>query len=364
MTRQMQELLTEDGGAQDTRQGVGLALSGGGYRAMLFHAGALRRLNETGYLPRLDFVSSVSGGSIASGVLASAWADLDFAPDGRAVNLEEKVVEPLCALASRRLDVPCVLTGLLPGRSVSGCVEAAYREHLFGERTLQDLPDRPRFVFCAANLQTASLFRFSKRYLADWRLGRVLAPRVQLATAVAASSAFPPFLSPVVLRLPGQAWDPDPAYASTMDPAMREQIFLSDGGVYDNLGLEPILKRCEKLLVSDGGGDVGHPRDVPRDWVRQLLRVTSVIDHQVRNLRKRVLVDGYENGDVTGAYWGIRTDLSRSGLADPLPFSPARARALADLPTRLSTVRGATEDLVRWGYTVSDASLRQYDAVA
>src|SRR5919112_5541361 len=58
--------------------GVALCLSGGGYRAMLFHLGTLWRLNEAGYLPKLDWVSSVSGGSITAGVLGAAWTKLDF----------------------------------------------------------------------------------------------------------------------------------------------------------------------------------------------------------------------------------------------------------------------------------------------
>lgn len=42
--------------------GTALCLSGGGYRAMLFHIGVLWRLNEIGWLPKLDRISSVSGG--------------------------------------------------------------------------------------------------------------------------------------------------------------------------------------------------------------------------------------------------------------------------------------------------------------
>ncbi len=49
---------------------VGLALSGGGFRATLFHLGSLTRLNELGWLRRLDIVTSVSGGSIIAGLLA------------------------------------------------------------------------------------------------------------------------------------------------------------------------------------------------------------------------------------------------------------------------------------------------------
>ncbi len=43
-------------------EGVALCLSGGGYRAMLFHLGAIIRLNELGGLKTLARVSSVSGG--------------------------------------------------------------------------------------------------------------------------------------------------------------------------------------------------------------------------------------------------------------------------------------------------------------
>ncbi len=361
MTRGMHELLAHDE-QQRPREGVGLAMSGGGYRAMLFHAGALRRLNELGYLPQLDFVSSVSGGSITAGVLGLAWRRLDFSGGQSAVNFDEEVLEPLLAMASRDIDRSSVLTGLLPWQRASDRVTAAYRKHLYGDATLQELPDRPRFVFCATNLQTAAVFRFSKRYAADWRLGRVLEPDLPLATAVAASSAFPPFLSPVVLKLPSRAWDSDPKYGAKVDVQLRKEVVLTDGGVYDNLGLEPIIKRCEKLLVSDGGGYVGHPRTVPSDWVRHLRRVTSVIDHQVRNLRKRMLIEGYERGDFTGAYWGIRTAVSDYGLPDPKPFPTDRAQELADLPTRLSDMRNHADDLVRWGYTVCDAAVRRYDA--
>ncbi|HEX9415372.1 MAG TPA: patatin-like phospholipase family protein, partial [Gaiellaceae bacterium] len=61
------------GDADRAEPGIALCLSGGGYRAMLFHLGALWRLNEAGYLPKLDRVSSVSGGSMTNGALALSW---------------------------------------------------------------------------------------------------------------------------------------------------------------------------------------------------------------------------------------------------------------------------------------------------
>lgn len=74
--------------------GTGLCLSGGGYRAMLFHAGVLWRLNEIGMLSKLARISSVSGGSITAGVLAHKWRNLSFEPSGVATNFEPEVIAP------------------------------------------------------------------------------------------------------------------------------------------------------------------------------------------------------------------------------------------------------------------------------
>jgi Patatin-like phospholipase len=65
---------------------LAICLSGGGYRAMLFHVGALRRLNEFGLLSVIDRVSSVSGGSITAAAAARAWPSLNFGGDGVVAN--------------------------------------------------------------------------------------------------------------------------------------------------------------------------------------------------------------------------------------------------------------------------------------
>src|SRR6188472_3517952 len=86
---------TDDG----PRDGMALCLSGGGYRAMLFHLGALWRLNEAGYLAKLNWVSSVSGGSITAGVLGAAWNKLDFSDAGVGQGFHREVVMPIRRLA-------------------------------------------------------------------------------------------------------------------------------------------------------------------------------------------------------------------------------------------------------------------------
>src|SRR5207245_10527513 len=80
------------------RPGIALCLSGGGYRAMLFHLGALWRLNELAYLPKLARISSVSGGSITAGVLGHRWNKLAFVND-IASRFNGDVVAPIRAMA-------------------------------------------------------------------------------------------------------------------------------------------------------------------------------------------------------------------------------------------------------------------------
>src|SRR3954466_10677372 len=93
--------------------GIALCLSGGGYRAMLFHVGALWRLNELGFLPRLERVSSVSGGSVAAAALGRRWGQLQFDGNGIAQGFTAEVVAPVRRLASTTIDRTSVIGGIL-----------------------------------------------------------------------------------------------------------------------------------------------------------------------------------------------------------------------------------------------------------
>src|ERR1700677_3150249 len=109
---------------QALEPGRALALSGGGFRAMLFHAGALTRLNELGLLSTVARISSVSGGSIASGYLACVWKQLGTADGaGSYAQLKKKYVEPILAFSRQKIDVGDILTGLLPWTSAADQVK-------------------------------------------------------------------------------------------------------------------------------------------------------------------------------------------------------------------------------------------------
>jgi NTE family protein len=341
--------------------GIALCLSGGGYRAMLFHLGALWRLNEAGYLPRLDRVSSVSGGSMTNGALALAWPALDFhETTGVARNFGPAFVDPLRKLAGTTIDLWAIVWGILLPGSIGDRYVGQLKKHLLGDATLQDLPDRPRFVINATNLQSAVLWRFSKPYMRDYRVGEIKAPTTALARAVAASGAFPPILSPVTLRPAAEDWTPGSGL-DLQQPPYTTKVFLADGGVYDNLGLETAWKRYKTILISDGGGHIGGQPDVKRDWVRQAVRVLGVIDSQVRALRKRQAIGGFQGGERKGTYWGIRTEIAEYGVGHALPCPPEQTLALARTPTRLKSMDAILQErLVNWGYAICDAAMRKY----
>jgi len=326
----------------------------------LFHVGSLWRLYDVGLLDKLDRISSVSGGSIAAGILGLAWNKLQFgkSPDRRL--FEEHIVSPIRRLAGETIDAAAIIGGVLLPGTISEKVQATYRKHLFGDSTLQDLPDKPRFVINATNVQSGALWRFSKPYMRDYRVGEFCEPTIQVAVAVAASSAFPPVLSPLVMELDSHKCTP----ASGMD-LQREpytsRVVLTDGGVYDNLGLETAWKRYDTILVSDAGGKMKPQEEPKEDWARHAIRVLDLIDNQVRSLRKRQLIEAYENGIRKGTYWGIRTDIADYHLADPLSCPHERTLELAETPTRLKSLSTELQErIINWGYAVCDAALRKH----
>ena len=343
------------------KPGVALCLSGGGYRAMLFHVGALWRLNELGWLKKLERVSSVSGGSITAGVLAHHWGELTFDGGDVATNFGSELVDPIRELAGRTVDIAAGLKGAFLRGSIADRVANSYDEHLFDGATLQDIPDDPpRFVFNATNLQSGVLWRFSKKYMWDYRVGKIESPRLRLAVAVAASSAFPPFLSPLTLKLDEGDYVPGTG-TDLQQSAYMQRPVLSDGGVYDNLGLETAWKRYQTILVSDGGGHFSAKSRIWTNWPLQAQRVLGVIDGQVRALRKRQVVGGLKANLREGAYWSVWSETADFGLPDPLDCPDDSTKKLAAIPTRLGKTDSLTQSrLINWGYAICDTAMRKH----
>jgi NTE family protein len=326
----------------EPEEGIALCLSGGGYRAMLFHAGAFLRLDEAGWLGRLDRVSCVSGGTIAGALLALRWDRLGFGPDGRAAALRDEVVEPLHELAGVTLQTRAVLGSVLPFTSAAQLMARSYRRRLVAGATLGDLPARPVFVFNATNLATGTRVPFVGGPLAGGSGHGAANREISVADVIAASAAFPPMLSPA-------------------RPRLLDKDALSDGGVYDNIGLDETWNHCRTVLISDGGQSLEPMRHVRTFWPTQLGRVLAVINAQVRGLRKRQAIGGFALGLRDGAYWGIRSNVEHYPVRDPLPCPVEATLDLSRVATRLAKVDPVTQRrLVNWGYAVTDAALRSH----
>ena len=337
--------------------GIGICLSGGGYRAMLFHLGAFLRLFELGLLQKASRISSVSGGSITSAKLGLEWSRLKTRDDFFA-----HVVEPIRRVAGTTIDKPAIVEGLLLPGKVADYVAAAYRKLLFGAATLQDLPEKPEFVINATNVETGTLWRMSRQKMADYKVGEIDKPTLPLASAVAASSAFPPVLSPFVLRVEPSQFSR--RYADT--DALLKDISLADGGVYDNLGLETVWKAYRNVLVSNAGAAVRPEASPASGWIAQAKRAIDIIYGQVGSLRERQLIASFKakQGDTgwrRGTYWGIGSDVSNYSFPDALPAPLDRTTELARLPTQLRPFgTDFDERLINWGYAICDTAVRRH----
>jgi NTE family protein len=251
---------------------VAISLSGGGSRAMAFHLGCLRALKRVGLLEQAAVLSCVSGGSVIGAMYVTH--DGDFATFEHSVreSLRRGFVVPtiktaltsreglralFCALGllSRKLfQVPMLpLYGLrrlaqvifgvgrheraqpeAPRRFASRTtvLRATFDRLLFEGRTLGEIKGRcPKFIATAAELRTGSAFYFSAEESGCWRFGKVNSDTIPIAEAVACSAAYPLFLPAVDRVFPFRKGD-----GSLRD----ERVTLTDGGVYDNLGLSPL----------------------------------------------------------------------------------------------------------------------------
>ncbi|MEM1276155.1 MAG: patatin-like phospholipase family protein [Pseudomonadota bacterium] len=346
---------------------VGLSMSGGGYRATLFHAGVVIRLNEWGLLPKIDRISSVSGGSITAGILATAWSKLVFNDDGIATNLKEHFTDRVIEATKLNIDVKTGFAGFVPFVSAGNFLAGTYDKRIFNHMLLRDLPEHPKFIFNATNLQTGGLFRFTRDYVADWRALYMTDHFHTVGQAVAASSAFPPVLSPVRLALNGiDKTLENPEYKPRFDnPELRTEPVLVDGGVYDNLGLESIWKHCGVLISSYSGWNYGPTAKSMTRLDKQTLAVAYTFLAASIDWRERVLYKLANNilsddlPERVSAYWTAETDIDDFDVPPGWRPDPSVFEKTRNTSTRLKGLwREEQIPVVQAGYAYADAGIR------
>lgn len=346
-------------------QRLGLALSGGGLRATLFGLGSLWRLNDLGWLPHVHNLTGVSGGALSVAALAVSWKDLEFR-DGHATNFEDRVARPLDAFSRQGLTLPFLARALAnPLQSANDALADYYAHWLYGDVTLPDLPmaiegQTPEFMIYTTSLQTGGGIAFSQSRVTSRLLGVLPAPRTRLAQVVAASSAVPPFLSPAVIHTDPARWVGGETALPDLE-LLRQRLVLADGGVYDNLGMDALLKETDVSLVSDAGAPFRVRTSPTAFWPMQMSRVNSISALQGERLRRSAFLSDLLRRRRRGAYWGVATPVDDFRLRSAMTRDNAGTRAMADVPTARQLPRLATRrQLVNWGYCLADAAIRRY----
>jgi NTE family protein len=144
---------------------------------------------------------------------------------------------------------------------------------------------------------------FEKTGVGDDAVGYIQpTPDWPLATAVAASSCFPPAFGPLTLDISHEPLTPG-TYLPQAGQDLRQAIHLTDGGVVDNLGIEKVWTHAGTLLVSDGGSTFQYAWN--NNLLGRLQRYMAIADNQGTIVRKRWILSNFVNGTMRGAYWGI-----------------------------------------------------------
>ena len=371
---------------QQPKPGYALVLSGGGVRATTFHLGLLLRLAVDGRLEQVRIVSTVSGGSLAAALVYSA-AGLSWPTSDSFI--EHVLPRARYALVGQSLQGAAVRRTLLRPWSLFGS-----RGNLFAEAlekvwsirgSLKEVSTSPRWFINATCYETGRNWRFSQQHIGDWRFGHNFEQIVPIATAVAASSAIPYMAGFVHLPITPEGWfSIDPATDEPTAPIrpMRAAVRLWDGGVYENLGIEPVYKPQRGMVSADASllivGDASAYLEdrlgpsgmfsLSYPFIRPP-RLFDITSEQTRALRSRMLVDAIVDGRLCGSivrlgrstqYIDRQLRRARSSSDDGY-LSEAQVSAAERYPTNATRMTSASfEQLLRHGFETADATLTGY----
>jgi NTE family protein len=327
----------------DVLPAFSMAFSGGGFRATLAALGVVRFMAGAGLLGRVRYVSSVSGGSVAHGLLACDYAELagaGFAQD----RVDTHLITPFVrAISSRSLSSELIrgIWRAIGTPTRTDLLADAFDRWFYEGRLLEDLPPGCRFIFNAASVTTGVRFGFERDVLGDWVIGRAptAGTGLRVAQAAAASAAVPGAFAPFEVR--------HVSFPCAGGVAPK----LLDGGAYDNMGLEPLDDMADVCVVAVNAGGVfrtGRYGGVP--IIRDLQRANGLLYRQSTALRMRTMVERFKAWEEArakgeppppwgrlGVLFGLATTLDATEeWTDGRPEHPEWRIELARVPTVFS----------------------------
>lgn len=283
---------------------IGLALSGGGSRAMAFHLGCLRALNDLGVLDKVNVVSTISGGSVIG-------AYYTYTPEKSFDEFDKDIVSFLktgfqrsiaIEIAKPKNIIPCLyyftLSRLqkifLPASehqkfrrlfSRTDMFKTVLKKSLFSDMTMSS-PRRNNIdvVVGACELRTGSAFRFGNQKSGGWRFGQIVNEDSEIAFAVTASAAYPIFL-PALDRV----WT-----FNKNNHEKTSRVLLTDGGIYDNLGIQVLepgrnpdfslhTYPCEYMIVCNAGHGQETGDALPLTFYHRVNKSFEIVHRRVQD---------------------------------------------------------------------------------
>lgn len=357
---------------------VGLALSGGGSRAIAFHLGCMRALQDLGLLSRVNVMSSVSGGSVISAMYAysnDSFREFDervvrllrrgfecdlfrqaFTLNSIWKSLKINSVTGVCFLVRmlHRLIYATVLSNesakLIPRPVRTFNRTELFRDlmvrSLFGEKKVSNVSrESLHTVINATELRTGSAFRFGSKESNCWRFGTIVSEEPFVADAVAASAAYPVYLPALerkyCFRHKGKISD-------------AEHVLLTDGGVFENLGVSPMepgrnpsfssnVFDPDYIICCDAGAGLFDDDRYPTYWPSRMKRSFLSVFRKVQDATKKRLHYYDSDGSISGfalCYLG-----QQDGVLPWIPAGLPRRDEVRNYPTNFAAM--SAEDIER-----------------
>ena len=293
---------------------IGIALSGGGIRATIFHLGVLKWMAENSLLDKTSYISTVSGASLCVGLIYSCndlkWpGNEDFR--GHVLERVKEVILNSDIQNSALLRVfPFWLT------RKANLLAKVFEKKWNINGTFSDIDDFPTWCVNCTTYETGKRFHITQKTIGDYAIGYADNHHFRISDAMAASAGFPFLIGPYRIKRKQFNWsNPTHEIKDELIDAhfsRRRHYHLWDGGVYDNLGIESIFKiggasgghfnvPVNYIIVSNAGAVSGSKR---RIWTSNPKRLLDIAMNQVVSLRSRIIVS-YMQSEKSGLFLNI-----------------------------------------------------------
>jgi len=315
---------------------IGLALSGGGYRAAAFHLGVLSYMAENNLLENVTHISTVSGGSLVTGLIYKLNNYKWPTSEEYLSNVHEQAINILknTDLLEEEGWLAGIISWITNGKYAAHEVVVDKLQKIWKiDINFQRLDDTPIWTINTTTGETGKSCRFEKSEMSDYKLGKILKPNFNLADILAASAGFPIVIGPLNVDLAKHNFRPKKGIR-------HKKISLYDGGLYDNLGTEVFFQgnfsrlpdHVDFLVVSDASKPFKIHEDMYSAGRKSKAKhIVNISTEQIRSLRSRMVHSLIKTKGEPDSGLYIRLGSKESGSSEEIKCAESVATSLKGL---------------------------------